>query len=191
MDTLQTSHCSDSTSGNPWYFDGVAKVPKPSFKKGRWLGFSWPAGDAFTYFIETERPLSEGRPVVLICSIIKHRRKNIGKPTEYVEENPALSNFFLSENELLVDAPHSLVGESSPGNEQVRDNLELNQQTDSNQTTTLQQSTELGENTNTGEEIIIHNYQNQQDTTNLIDTPTVDLDESFPQMNNLQIIQRN
>ena len=67
-----------------WYFDGVAKVPEPSFKKGRWLGFAWSAGDAFTYFIETERPVSEGRPMVLIRSIIKTRRKNIGKPTEYI-----------------------------------------------------------------------------------------------------------
>ena len=40
-----------------WYFDGVAKVPKPSFKKGRWLGFAWSARDSFTSFIETERPL--------------------------------------------------------------------------------------------------------------------------------------
>ena len=135
--------------------------------------------------------MSEGRPVVLIHSIIKTCQKNIGKPTEYVEENSALSNFFLSENELLVDVPHSLAVESSPGNEQVRDNSELNQQTNSNQTTALQQSLELEENTNTGEETIIHNGQHQQDTTNLINTPAVDLDESLPQMKDLQIIQKN
>ena len=78
-----------------------------------------------------------------IFSIIKTCQKDIGKPTEYVEENPALSNFFLSENELLVDAPHSLAGERSPANEQARDNSELNQHTNSNQTTTLQKCTEL------------------------------------------------
>ena len=41
----------------------------------------------------------EGRPVILIRSNIKTRRKNIGLENEYIEDNPDLANFFLSDKE--------------------------------------------------------------------------------------------
>ena len=103
--------------------------------------------------------------------------ENVGQSTKYVEENPALANFFLSENDFPVDAPHSLVGESTPGNEPIRNITELaDQQTNSNQPTILQQNTELGENTDLGEETT------NQNMTDLINTPASDnLDKSLPQ----------
>ena len=52
-----------------------------------------------TYYIETERPKSEGCPIVLIRSVVKTRRKKIGTPNEYVENDPNLAEFFLDENE--------------------------------------------------------------------------------------------
>ena len=53
-----------------------------------------------TYYIETERPRSEGRPTVLIWSVIRTRRKNIGKKTEYVEEKSELADLILDTREL-------------------------------------------------------------------------------------------
>ena len=67
--------------------------------KARWLGIAWQAGDAFTYYIETERPRSERQPVVLIRSNIRTCRKNIGLQNEYVEENPESANFFFQDKD--------------------------------------------------------------------------------------------
>ena len=98
-----------------WYYDPTVKQPRDNLRKARWLGIAWQAGDAFTYYIQTERPRREGRNVILIRSIIKTRRKNIGKDTEYIEENPSLSMFFhdadgnpypdSGETELEIDGP--------------------------------------------------------------------------------------
>ena len=82
-----------------WYYIPKYKIPHDCFKKARWLGIAWQAGDAFTYYIETERPRSEGRPVVLIRSNIGTRRKNIGLHNEYVEENPESANFFFRDKD--------------------------------------------------------------------------------------------
>ena len=70
------------------------------------------------YYIQTERPGSEGKNVVLIRSIIKTSRKNIGQETEYIEENPSLSYFFFNvnrnpyfdsgEEELEIEGPFTI-----------------------------------------------------------------------------------
>ena len=58
-----------------WYFDPTVKQPKDNLKKARWLGIAWSSGDSMTYYIETERPRSEGRSTVLIQSVIRTRPK--------------------------------------------------------------------------------------------------------------------
>ena len=71
-----------------WYFDPSLKIPQQQLQKGRWLGFARSAGDAFTYYVETERIETRERPSVLTRSVIKTRRKNVGTENEYIEENP-------------------------------------------------------------------------------------------------------
>jgi hypothetical protein len=78
------------------------KQPENSLKKARWLGIAHSAGDAMTYFIETERDETNKRNVILVWSIIKTRRKNIGTATEFVNDDPALAKFFLAQPETEV-----------------------------------------------------------------------------------------
>ena len=47
-----------------WYFDPTIHKPGPNLKKARWLGMAWAAGDALTYYIQTEK--EHGCNVVLI-----------------------------------------------------------------------------------------------------------------------------
>ena len=56
-----------------WYLNGDIKQPQNNLLKGRWLGFAWSSGDALNYYIETERPKSEGHHVVLIRSLVKNK----------------------------------------------------------------------------------------------------------------------
>ncbi len=77
-----------------WYYE-PSKQPKDNLKKARWLGFADSAGDEFTYLIEPEEQTGKHRKV-LIRSNIKTRRKNIGKDTEFVNDNPEYADFFLS-----------------------------------------------------------------------------------------------
>ena len=68
MDTHLIFHHLDSIYGSLFgIMTEAQRYLNLVFKKGHWLGFAWSAGDAFTYFIETERPAQEGRPVVIIC----------------------------------------------------------------------------------------------------------------------------
>ena len=39
-----------------WYYDITVKQPQDNFKKSRWLGIARTAGEAFTYYIYTEKP---------------------------------------------------------------------------------------------------------------------------------------
>ena len=81
-----------------WYYN-PQKQPRSNFSKGRWLGIAHLAGDAFTYYIQTEKDMGEGRNQVLIRSLIKSRRKNIGTPAEYVNDDPELADFFFGDND--------------------------------------------------------------------------------------------
>ena len=76
-----------------WYYVPNTQQPENSLKKARWLGFAHSAGDAMTYFIETE-PEQKGQcPQILVRSIIKSRCQNIGSITEHVNNEPALADF--------------------------------------------------------------------------------------------------
>ena len=79
-----------------WYHVPNVKAPESSLRKGRWLGLASTAGDPMTYYIRTEKEPGEGRDVVLIRSVIRTRRKNIGQPNEYVNDDPAYADFFLT-----------------------------------------------------------------------------------------------
>jgi hypothetical protein len=83
-----------------WYYEPHTKQPSNSLKKARWLGFAHSAGDALTYFIEPEHDDPTKRNVILVRSIIRTRRKNIGTPEEYTNNDPILADFFLSHPEL-------------------------------------------------------------------------------------------
>ena len=77
-----------------WYFERGAKAPIDTWQKGRWMGFAHQSGDAFTYYIRTEKD-GGGRDVILIRRDIKTRRKNIGTDTEYVNNDVAQADFLL------------------------------------------------------------------------------------------------
>ncbi|MGH7955291.1 MAG: hypothetical protein ACREOZ_04955 [Gloeomargaritales cyanobacterium] len=83
-----------------WYHDPTVKAPHSRLKKGRLLGIAHTSGDAMTYYIETEKESGEGRNVVLIRSTIKTRRKNIGKPADYTNDDPQYANFYLIDPDL-------------------------------------------------------------------------------------------
>ena len=86
-----------------WYHVPGIKAPTSSLQKGRWLGIAASTGDAMTYYIRTEKDPGEGRNVVLIRSVIKTRRKNIGTPQEYINNDPQYAEFFLSDSHDLPD----------------------------------------------------------------------------------------
>jgi hypothetical protein len=90
-------------------------------KKTRWLGFAATAGYELTYYIETEKEKGEGPKRVLIRSIIRTRRKNIGKDTEYTKDDPEYSVFFLSETEdiELVDQEPDILTDHIQGEEEA------------------------------------------------------------------------
>jgi hypothetical protein len=54
-------------------YEPRTKQPENNLKKARWLGFAHSAGDAMTYFIETEREDASTRHVILGHSIIRTR----------------------------------------------------------------------------------------------------------------------
>jgi hypothetical protein len=94
-----------------WYYEPCTKQPENSLKKARWLGIAHSAGDAMTYFMETERDGTSKRNVILVWSIIGTCCKNIGTADEFVNEDPALANFFLSRPKMEVNKDDSIVDE--------------------------------------------------------------------------------
>ena len=56
------------------YWDPGEKQPRSGWKKGRFLGVNWSAGDSMTFFIETEKDPGEGRNVVLTRSNVRSRQ---------------------------------------------------------------------------------------------------------------------
>jgi hypothetical protein len=115
-----------------WYYEPKTKQPANNLKKARWLGFATSAGNAFTYYIQTKKDPGEGRNVILIQSIIRTRRKNIGTENEYCCNNPDLAGFFLSiqdleETETSFMSPQDMdPGELDPGETQM--DQEVNQE---------------------------------------------------------------
>ena len=79
-----------------WFFEPKMKLPKSNLLKCRYLAIAESCGDAMTYFILTEPDESNVRRQVLMRSVVKTRRKNIGTSSEYVNENPDMESFTLS-----------------------------------------------------------------------------------------------
>ena len=79
-----------------WYYDPNTPKFKNNLKKGRWLGFAPTSGDELTYYIITEK--DKGKNVILVRSVIKTRRINIGKVTEYVNNDPEYATFSLDQH---------------------------------------------------------------------------------------------
>ena len=76
-----------------WYYDAKIKSPKYWLLKGQFLSFANTSGDALMYKILTKQ---KGKcDVVLVRSIVKSHRKNIGKDNEYVNDDPWYADFFL------------------------------------------------------------------------------------------------
>ena len=66
-----------------------------------------------TYFIETEKEDASQWNVILVRSIVKTQRKNIGTKEEYTDNDPLLANFFLSPSELKTNKDDGMVDEAT------------------------------------------------------------------------------
>ena len=86
-----------------WYFDPKIKIPKNNLLKARYLALAESCGDAMTYYILTEPDLPKAKRQVLMRSVIKTRRQNIGTTAEYVNSNPATESFTLSLSETATN----------------------------------------------------------------------------------------
>ena len=62
-----------------WYFDPKIKLPRSNLLKCRYLGLAESCGDAMTYYLLKEPDSAKTRRQVLMRSVIKTRRKNIGQ----------------------------------------------------------------------------------------------------------------
>ena len=85
-----------------WYFDPKIKLPRSNLLKCRYLGLAESCGDAMTYYVLTEPDSAKTRRQVLMRSVIKTRRKNIGQHGEHVNNNPDMESFTLSLSESLA-----------------------------------------------------------------------------------------
>ena len=79
-----------------WYYDANIKAPEDWLQKGWFLGFANTSGNELTYKVMTEKGNNKKCDVVLIQSLLKSRCKNIGKETEYVNEDPKYADFYLT-----------------------------------------------------------------------------------------------
>ncbi|MGH3054674.1 MAG: hypothetical protein ACRDL7_06820, partial [Gaiellaceae bacterium] len=74
------------------YFDPTARFPQPTLLPGRFLGVAWSSGDAFTYYIKTERG-DGARDTVLVRSVIRKRdSEELTSLQEYGHLPPNLQN---------------------------------------------------------------------------------------------------
>ena len=82
-----------------------------------------------TYYIRTKKDPGEGRDVILIHSVIKTCRKNIGQATEYINDNPDLANFYLTPPSVKTPNPiehdDTKSGESDAPHEHNETDIEL------------------------------------------------------------------
>ena len=109
-----------------WYMEKREKAPQDSWKPGRWMGFAHQCGDKFTYWIRTEKD-GKGKDVFLKRRTVKTRRKNIGRPTEYVNNNLLEAEFILMDqdrNRLEYDVDSFNI-ESGESNASADEDMEL------------------------------------------------------------------
>lgn len=87
------------------YFDPGIKQPLNNLSKGRCLGIAKYSGEGMTYYIRTEK--DKGRQQVLVRSVIRTRRRDIGKKTEHINNDPLLSDFWLYEEDRKITIEES------------------------------------------------------------------------------------
>ena len=78
-----------------WHFEPKIKLLKSNLLKCRYLAIAESCGDVMMYYILTKPDDPKVRRQVLMRSVVKTRRKNIGTSSEYVNENPDMESFTL------------------------------------------------------------------------------------------------
>ena len=85
-----------------WCFAPKIKLPRANLLKCRYLGLAESCGDACTYYVLTEPEDTKTKRQVLMRSVVKTRRKDVGKQSECVNNNPDMESFTLSLTETLA-----------------------------------------------------------------------------------------
>ena len=80
-----------------WYFNSSKRLPDDKMEKTRYLCLADSSRDLHTYYIITEP--KQGKPMILIQSVIHSRRKNSGTDSEYINNNPTFKEFYFTTNE--------------------------------------------------------------------------------------------
>ena len=96
-----------------WYFEPKIKLPRPNLLKCRYLGIAESCGDAMTYYVLTEPDDPKAKRQVLMRSVVKSRRKDIGTTSEYVNDNPDMESFTISLSESLANVDQHETFEST------------------------------------------------------------------------------
>ena len=128
-----------------WMFEPKLKTPKDNLLKARFLAIADSCGDAMTYYVLTEPTSTKVKRQVLMRSVVKTRRKHIGKTTEYVNDDSSMENFTLSLSESMrnqqdirstEDVPLLLPGEklSDPFNNNKNDDEEDSAESEEDET---------------------------------------------------------
>ena len=107
-----------------WYFEPKMKLPKPNLLKAQCLALAESCGDAFTYHIITETDNPSAKRQVIMRSVIKTRRKHVGKPDEHVNDNPDMESFTLSLSDITNNNPHPSSGTPSLGSGEMVETLD-------------------------------------------------------------------
>ena len=133
-----------------WYFEPKIKLPRPNLLKCRYLGIAESCGDAMTYYVLTEPDDPALKRQVLMRSVIKSRRKDIGTTSEYVNDNPDMESFTVSLSEAITNEAQTTSFSSEdvpllvPG-EKISDAADLNPTNSGEQDTSnqIEQQAEL------------------------------------------------
>ena len=99
-----------------WYFAPDIKTPQSNLLKARFLANAEHCGDVMTYYILTEP--TKGRKQVLMRSVVKTRRKNIGTKEEFTNNDPQYESFTLS-----IDEHNAVINQQTSSSEDEVPNL--------------------------------------------------------------------
>ena len=81
-------------------------------------------GDAFTHCIVTKTDNPSAKRQVIMRSVIKTRRKHVGKPDEHVNDNPDMESFTLSLSDVTNNQMHPSSGAPSLGSGEMVETLD-------------------------------------------------------------------
>jgi len=99
-----------------YYHDPHARFPNPNLLAGRFLGIARTTGDAFTFYVYTQK--SQGRDVVLARSVI--RKRHDGEPDHMMEYDSTTQETIAEEyvdsnaNNTMASAPTNAEEEAAP-----------------------------------------------------------------------------